>query len=216
MNENIGNNNPEAFNSNKEQTQMWINEFDEIKGRQIEGLSPKVDNFSILEKEDYQLSSRNDDIVSDKRLEDFFLFINPSNGQEQRTIEAPHWRSISSNYIKAQYGQDYFYVANTKGCGFLKPTLKNINFRDFTTWTRTLDRGNSEQDYDNHILGILNRYDIGSERGYVLDRSKYLVENGLRTELFWGIAKLKKITLKSNNDTEFNNYNIVNNCYLVE
>lgn len=190
---------PQTEQPIKDRTQEFISNFDQTQGREIKGLPPQEERFSILKNGiDYNIVSFNQEIHCSKPVTDFFLFINPSGGEEERTIEAPHWRSVNSENIKAQYKNDYFYCANTKGCGFLKPTLKGINFEDFSTWTRTLRKGQRVEDYDNQVLGILNKYDIASEKGYVLDRSQYLVEKGLRTELFWAIAKLEKAYFRGN------------------
>jgi hypothetical protein len=106
-------------------------------------------------------------------------------------VTPPHWRTVSSPVsasIKKNNGEDdYFFEANTKGVGYLKPSVKGYSIDDLESWIST-DFIEGER-----ILGINN--DHVGERSSVkkMEISNELVKSGLRSEVHWSVANLKRI-----------------------
>src|SRR3989344_3078587 len=105
-----------------------LEELDGVSGREIAGIPSRSENFVHLEDgDDYDALRENEDVVCDRSIRDFFLFLSPTIGTVRGLIEAPHWRSLTTEGIRAHIDlgsddstRDFFYVANTKGCGYLK------------------------------------------------------------------------------------------------
>ncbi|MCR4278703.1 MAG: hypothetical protein NUV81_02235 [bacterium] len=176
--------------------------FGQTKGRQID-LPVHSERFSHLEEGiDYSIVKKNDAVVANRKLQDFMVFVNPSEGKISKDVYPPHWRTISDSNITAtttvKYNTDKgwveeqvpFYTANTKGVGFLKPTAEGISLEDYETWTRKDPFG--EHDFGYQILGLSSKMDYMSF-GDILQKSQFLQNSGLRTECFWGIAKLNNV-----------------------
>ena len=165
----------------------------DVKGRDIEGLKPKNEMFSRLEADtDWKVESVCSDLESSIKLEDSMFFINPSNGDVSLKVEAPHWRSITQEEImskmETELGTEYFYEANVKGCGYLKPTLKGCHsIEEYDDWHRT-------NEYD--ILGaygLADRSEFFNKEGNIISHTKYLIEHGLRTEMYGAWGKLRNL-----------------------
>lgn len=175
---------------------LKLNDLD-VKGREIAGLEPKIEKFSRLTTKDFILSQKLEGITSDLDLESAFIFVNPLSGTEERLVEAPHWRTISTKahakYTMPNGKTKHYYTFNTKGCGYLKPSLKGGNTLDkYDDWHRTNEYG-AEGSYG---LAQMSGTFIDDEDVELVDKTKWLTENGLRTELYWGVAELKNIYYK--------------------
>ena len=178
--------------------------FGQTKGRQLD--LPDVDErFSRLEKgRDYEIVGVNNRIHADRKPEDFFLFIRPSGGDVTLTVEPPHWRSITDttvhavDTIRVNRGDDFydeqvpFYAANIKGVGFLKPTAEGIGLEDYDTWKRIHELDETRTGYQ--MVGLSSKREF-DQRG-ILDTSQYLIEQGIRSEVYWAIGKLKQVYFK--------------------
>jgi len=169
----------------------------DVKGREIAGLEPKIEKFSRLTAKDFTLRQKLEEISSDLDLESAFIFVNPLSGTEERLVEAPHWRTISTKahaeYTMPNGRTKHYYTFNTKGCGYLKPSLKGGNTIDkYDDWHRTNEYG-AEGAYG---LAQMSGTFIDDEDVELVDKTKWLTENGLRTELYWGVAELKNIYYK--------------------
>jgi hypothetical protein len=193
--------------------------FDQTKGREIAGFEPKNEHFGVLkESDDYQIVEENNLIKSVKPLHDFFLFVNHSRGTTDRTVYPPHWRTITTEDIDTSFEYSdkdasikniHYYCVNTKGTGFLKPTAEGILLDDYATWARTKERSNI--DFDNEILGMCTKNDCLGKKGEIINESKHLTKEGLRCEMMWAIAKLKKIFYQGRETTieELRNKNVI-------
>jgi hypothetical protein len=169
----------------------------DVKGREIAGLEPKMEKFSPLTSKDFTLTQKLEGITANLDLESAFIFVNPISGTENRLVEAPHWRTISTK-AHAEYAMPngktkHYYTFNTKGCGYLKPSLKGGNSLDkYDDWHRTNEYG-AEGSYG---LAQMSGTFIDDEGIELVDKTKWLTENGLRTELYWGVAELKNVYYK--------------------
>lgn len=165
------------------------------KGREIRGLEPKEEKFSVLEEnKDYVLSEVNSAIVSEYDPREFVVFVNPSNGNKSMTIVPPHWRTISApfeGYFAKDDGEkEPFFTANTKGVGYLKPTVKGGSIEEYDNWTRY---GFIEGE---RILGVYRAKPGGRSPENCTKLSNHLINAGLRTEAYWSMADLKRIPYK--------------------
>jgi len=183
-------------NSNiNEKISLKLSDLD-VKGREILGLESKPEKFSLLENNiDYSFVETNKLITTDVRPEDHMVFINPGGGDREYPVDAPHWRTISKANIKASIqtptGKDFFYTINTKGVGYLKPTLKGSNNLDaFDSWNR-IDEYELEGAY-----GLADKGDFKNSDGRVMVKANYFLNNGLRTEAYLAIADLKNVIYK--------------------
>lgn len=167
----------------------------DVKGREIFGLKPKMESFSRLEKgKDVEIIKKNNNIVSNVDLDSAFIFINPTGGTEEHLVEPPHWRSVSQD-IKASLdtknGVEYYYKANTKGCGYLKPTLKGgHNLDEYPEWKRI-----DELDYEG-AYGLVDKHSdefIFKDNSDIVSKTKWFADMGLRAELFYAVGDLKNI-----------------------
>ncbi len=169
----------------------------DVKGREIFGLEPKLEKFSKLkEGEDFKIIFENKDLKTDHPLVEDFLFVNPESGDVRRLVEPPHWRASSFDGIRGvfQSGRlaDYFYTSNTKGVGYLKPTLKGgRSLSSYDDWKRV-----DEYNRDN-VYGMAGQKDFVDTNGdNLVDKSKSLIKEGLRTECYAVIAKLTHVYYK--------------------
>ncbi len=179
-----------------------LEEIDNFSGREIEGIESKPEKFLHLEEGvDFKVVKKNKKIISDKKLEDFIVFISPSTGTETKMVEAPHWRAINDNGIHSSIEtsvegeepvKDYFYGVSTKGIGYLKPTAKGLNIEDYDSWAVDDKEGINDRGYK--VLGLISQEE--ARGGYLMDKSEELVGLGLRTELYWGSAELKRLPFK--------------------
>ncbi len=164
----------------------------EVGGREIRGLEPKEEHFSTLvEGVDFSFSTVNPEVITDANPRDYILFVNPTNGDRKLVVTPPHWRTIScpisASIIKNDGTTDYFFEANTKGVGYLKPTVKGYSIDDLESWT-SHDFIEGER-----ILGIKNDH-LGKRSSVKkMEISQELSKSGLRTEVHWAIALLKRI-----------------------
>lgn len=167
-------------------------------GREITGLPNVIENFSKLEKGvDYAIAAENPRVHSERNLQDFFVFVNPSGGQEKLTIEPPHWRVITWPDIDSELDlpdrepsqNEPFFCVSTKGVGYLKPSVRGESIDDYETWMEEDEAG--EHDFGYKMLGLSSADDYLT--GDVMRKSERLLARGLRTEAYWGIAKLKKV-----------------------
>ena len=169
----------------------------DVKGREISGLDPKFERFTVLQEgEDYIIREFNKEVVVDSKPQDHFVFINPGYGDQGYLVEAPHWRTITREGVNASIettvGKDFFYTVNTKGVGYLKPTLKGeSNLDQYSDWKR-LDEYELEG-----VYGLGDKEDFFNSDGSVMQKARYFADNGLRTECYWAIAKLKNVIYKS-------------------
>lgn len=161
-------------------------------GREIRGLEPKLERFSRLQEgADYKLSFVNEYVHANENINDYLVFVNPSGGDISLEIVPPHWRTITAPtqaYVKKDdNSKDYFFEANTKGVGYLKPSVKGGSIDDYENWHR---QGFIEGE---RILGICS--DLPGKRSAEKNAniSERLINLGLRTELYWGIAELKRL-----------------------
>src|SRR5579872_1491869 len=168
-------------------------------GREIEGLEPKPERFSKLEQDrDYDLFQTNHNITANQNLAEFFIFVNPGAGDQIRIVQPPHWRSIDTPGLEAVLhlpgSPDVrFYTANTKGAGYLKPTVKNNGgLNQLDAWVIKDRAGEQESGYK--VLGLSGEHEY--LKGKVIDKSNFLISKGLRCESYWGLARLKQVYFK--------------------
>lgn len=179
-----------------------LEEIDNFSGREIEGIQSKPEKFLKLEAGvDFELSQKNESIVSDHNLEDFFVFISPSAGTETKTVEAPHWRAVNDSNVHSSIEvsgpdkiphKEFFYGVSTKGIGYLKPTVKDLNIEDYDSWAVKDKEGVNDQGYK--VLGLISQSE--AEGGSLISKSQRLAGLGLRTELYWGMAEIKRLPFK--------------------
>lgn len=167
-------------------------------GQKIAGLEEaRFARFSKLEPQtDYKIIKQlNENLKSDITLDEAFIFINPEHGDEGRLVEAPHWRTITtpakSEYTEKSGKKHFYYVVNTKGCGYTKPTIDKSEYplNEYDEWHRTNEYGALGAFGLLQIEGLNQQMDI-------IEKTKWLTANGLRTELYWATAKLKNIYFK--------------------
>ncbi len=175
--------------------QPTLEMLDSFKGREIEGIRPVVERFSTLRAgHDFSMVAKNPLVHCDDTVEEHFLFINPQGGDKQLTVEAPHWRTITEEGHRAVANlssgkQEPFYAVNTKGVGYLKPSAKGYNFDGYKKWY--IDDPVGEHDFGYKILGLSAEDDY--DHGKIMEKANFLLNSGLRTECYWGVAEMKKI-----------------------
>ncbi len=171
--------------------------FKETRGRQLD-LPSIPERFSLLERgRDFVIRERNKNVRCAEKLDKFIVFAQPVGGTEEKTVHPPHWRSITTPGIKSELldknGEviDVFYEVNTKGAGFVKPRAEGINLNDYQSWTVT-------DTYDGLPVQDLGMADLGDFKatGSIKEMSDYLARKGVRTEVYWAVAKLKRIPFK--------------------
>lgn len=171
-------------------------------GREIANIEVVEEYFSKLEKgRDYDILQENPHVISERNAEDFFIFINPKEGEEMRSIKAPHWRTVSEENINIKYilnGKEIpYYEVNTKGVGYLKRSAKGKNLDRMDTWVQEDSTGQQQSGYKVLGLSSLREY----ENGDIIERAEYLLKEGLRTEAYWAIAQLKQLPYKRKLET---------------
>ncbi|MDO8584285.1 MAG: hypothetical protein Q7R83_03855 [bacterium] len=173
-------------------------------GREIAGLPTVQEKFSpLLEGRDYTLIDRNNDVVCSRPLPEFFVFLNPSQGTEDRQVKAPHWRTVAEPVSRCgvklrqevdgqwvDYYEPYFEVS-VKGVGFLQPSVKERKWDEEDTW---LKADEPEHDFGYKHLGLSSRLEYELQR--VIPTSRFLASAGLRTEAYWAVAKLNNVYFK--------------------
>ncbi|HPL93062.1 MAG TPA: hypothetical protein PLB38_02165 [bacterium] len=176
-----------------------IKSTDDGNGRKIVGLEPRPENFSILRPgKDLTITDYLAAVESDKPLEETFIFINPRQGKTTRLVEAPHWRSISteqhSTYTDKTGLAHHFYDTNIKGCGYTKLSLLDgESLDDYDNLTRINEYGGKGIYGMARMAGTFTNHETGES---IVETSKKLIEQGLRTELYWAVGKLKQIPYK--------------------
>jgi len=164
-------------------------------GREISGLEPQNERFSSLEVErDIEILKINKEIKLNINPDKLYVFVNPKKGEQEFQVEAPHWRTISKENIHSSYdsenGKEFYYTANTKGVGYLKPTLRNESLDNWDNWNRI-------DEYEMPgAFGLSDKDDFVTKDGDVVIKSKWLTDQGLRTELFQSFGRLKNLYYK--------------------
>ncbi|MBA3733057.1 hypothetical protein H0W91_01640 [Patescibacteria group bacterium] len=186
----------------QENIKPTLKELDNFSGREIEGIESKPEKFlSLKEDDDFIIVKKNEGVVSDRKLTDFIVFISPSMGTETKIVEAPHWRAINDDNVHSSIEinapgnlphVEYFYGVSTKGIGYMKPTAKGLNIEEYDSWTVKDKEGVNDQGYK--VLGLISKEE--AEGGTLIEKSEKLLALGLRTELYWGMAELKRIPFK--------------------
>ena len=179
-----------------------LEELDGISGREIESVESRSEKFLHLEKgTDFEVRKKNGRVVSDRNLEDFIVFISPGSGTESKIVEAPHWRAINDSDVRSSIeisnpdgsvSKDHFYGVSTKGIGYLKPTVKGLNIEDYDSWAVQDKEGVNDRGYK--VLGLISKEEV--EGGSLVEKSERLIGLGLRTELYWGTAELKRLPFR--------------------
>ena len=170
-----------------------LEEIDGGPGREIKGLEPVRARFSRLEEgRDYEVVSENPEASSERRLQDFFIFINPGGGSEERMVYPPHWRAITTPGVRTEMGGEVYYVANTKGAGYLKPAAKKIDLDRYGSWLIKDESQQQLHGYKN--LGIASESDF--LHGGIVNKTADLATRGLRCEVYRGVAKLKQLVYR--------------------
>lgn len=192
----------ENFKFEQAKVQPSLEELDGVSGREIEGIETREEKFLRLdENTDFKIVKDNPRVTSDKRLEDFVVFISPSSGTEVKKVEAPHWRAVNDQNVRSvlevplddhEVFRDYFYSISTKGIGYMKPTAKGLDFEQYDSWTVKDKEGVNDRGYK--VLGLISKEE--AEGGALIEKSERLVKAGLRTELYWGFAELKRLPFK--------------------
>lgn len=171
----------------------------DVKGRDIAGLEPRFERFSHLELgRDVKRVVRNERVTSPYDLDRAFVFVNPTGGEVALLVEPPHLRTITHPGIEAMYTGDRvretYYAANTKGVGYLKPTLKGgLPLDAYDDWKRVDEYGRSG------AYGFSDADDFYDPNGGPLWKSEFLTEAGLRTELFYAAGDLCRVYYKGKN-----------------
>src|SRR3989338_7240619 len=179
-----------------------LEELDGISGREIESVESRSEKFLHLEKgTDFEVRKKNGRVVSDRNLEDFIVFISRGSGTESKIVEAPHWRAINDSDVRSSIeisnpdgsvSKDHFYGVSTKGIGYLKPTVKGLNIEDYDSWAVQDKEGVNDRGYK--VLGLISKEEV--EGGSLVEKSERLIGLGLRTELYWGTAELKRLPFR--------------------
>lgn len=175
--------------------------FVDTKGREIEGLPSREERFTRLGEQSCSIVASNSTVESSRPPSDFFLFVNPTKGMETAVVHAPHWRSVTTDpgetiWVKerAKKSTDRvpYYEVNIKGSGFLKPSLEAGNIDAYDTWSVTKQNGDDELTM---LLGLAERHDFDRGVGVIND-SQFMLEMGMRTELYWTVQELKEIPFR--------------------
>jgi len=169
-------------------------------GRTFEGVQEVNEQFTSLEKgKDYLLIETNPEVKTEKKLEDYFIFINPSNGTETRKVTPPHWRTVTTPGFKGEVElesgkKDVFFEANTKGVGYLKPSSMGDSLDEvYDTWIKK-EEGEGEHLYNEKILGLadVESFKEVKDDDDLMQKTMHLARAGLRVEVYWGVAALIK------------------------
>ncbi len=179
-----------------------LKELDGFVGREIAGIEPRPERFMVLkEGDDYAIEQKNERVHSDRDIHDFFVFISPSAGSVTRVVEAPHWRVISEHGVHAHVeipsdsGSSHpvhFYTVNTKGVGYTKISAKGLPFEEYDTWT--IKNKESVEDHGYRVLGFVSSGE--NSRGDIMAKSEMLLGRGLRCELYWAVASVKRLPFR--------------------
>ncbi len=183
-----------------------IEDGDRGSGRTFEGVAERPEKFSTLEKgKDYELVRTNPAVETNQPIDKYFLFVNPSGGTETRLASPPHWRSVStpdfSGSVRieppnAEATHEPFFEANTKGIGYLKPSARGASVDEQNRWMVKDNFGAERFGYKMLGLAKLGEFESTDEKPSLIDRSMHLLGAGLRTETYWGIAKLNNVIYK--------------------
>ncbi len=171
----------------------------DVKGRDIAGLEPRFERFSRLELgHDVKRVVRNERVTSPYDLDRAFVFVNPSGGDLSLLVEPPHLRTITHPGIDATYEgervREPYYAVNTKGVGYLKPTLKGgLPLDAYVDWKRIDEHGRVG------AFGFSDADDFYDPNGGPLWKSEFLTEAGLRTELFYAAGDLCRVYYQGKN-----------------
>jgi hypothetical protein len=175
--------------------------FDKTSGRSIEGIIPVEEKFSLLkEGRDYEFILKNEFVDFPHDIKDFVYFVNPEEGELEKTIEAPHWRAMTDNEVESSlsipYGIDKapqpFFSVSSKGIGYLKPKALDKKLNDYETWT--LEDTEGGHGAGGKVLGLSSKLDYFLYRNEnIIDKSMFLASQGLRTEIYLGVEKTKRL-----------------------
>lgn len=188
-----------------EEEKLEIDDVDVYSGREIAGLKEKPEHFSsLIEGQDFLIISQNPNVNASRPVQDFFVYVNPSGGNEEKMVKPPHWRTITDEDVFTEvtvtqvidgFPEDRkiaFFEVNTKGVGYLKPTVRDKSIDDYDTWVKE-DSTHSEM-LGAKVLGMMSR-DSYAKTDYI-DQSMMLAGLGLRGEVYWALADLKRVPYK--------------------
>jgi hypothetical protein len=187
----------------RQEVNPTLEELDGVSGREIEGILERPEKFMPLQEGvDFTIAQKNEHVVSDRKLQDFIVFISPSTGTETKVVEAPHWRAVNDNNVHSSVHldahedrpalTDYFYGVSTKGVGYLKPTAKGIDIEGYDTWTVDDKEGVNDRGYK--VLGLISREEALG--GDLVKSSEQILKMGIRTELYWGMAEIHRLPFR--------------------
>src|SRR3990172_525415 len=165
----------------------------DVRGREIFGLESRPERFSrLVPGRDLEILVKAGDISSESDLDEAFVFVNPSAGEESLPVEPPHWRTVTKRGINATReppsGKDFFYATNTKGVGYLKPTVKGGRSLDeYGDWNR-VDEYEREGGY-----GIADAEEFYQGKSDVIRLSRKFADEGMRVEMYYYVGKLKSV-----------------------
>lgn len=177
-----------------------MEKFDKTGGRSIEGILPTKEKFSQMEEgRDYEFVLRNKQVNCARDIKDFVNFVNPEYGEVEKDVEAPHWRTISEDIdstVSVPYGKEKnrqpFFCVSSKGVGYLKPSALGNDFHNYETWV--VEDNENVNDSGVKVLGLSSKLDYFLYHNQnIVDKSMFLAGQGLRTEIYWGVEKMKQL-----------------------
>lgn len=163
-------------------------------GRDIAGIESHPVLLSVLKPEEYKVSFRNENIASavpGVTFEDFLYMIDNTKKIGVAVMgEAPHWRNVATPgdtvYTDEEGKKQYFFEVATKGIGMVKSeVLDNYDYDSLAT----------RNEYDVQInLGHSEQADYNMNEGDLIELDKRLIAMGIRSEMYWVIAKVDKVS----------------------
>jgi len=166
------------------------------KGRLIKGVDSHPVILRPLTPEEYRVEWKNEDITSDVagvNAEDFVYMIdNTKNIGVAVMGEAPHWRNVATpgdtTYTDSTGVKHHFFEIATKGIGVVKSeVIKDYDYETLAIWN----------EYDNQInLGHSWQADYNMFEGDLVEFNKKLIGMGIRSEMYWVIAKVDKVSFE--------------------
>ena len=175
----------------------YLEHYQNQKGRLIEGVPTKILAFKRVPSESLTIKTeghKNNNIIDFNNKEaqfvEDYMYVLAEDGDVYLPGDAPHWRAVNNTgklfgYETKDGEMQYYFDVNTKGCGFIRRELVDCNDAD------TL-KGVNENGVEIHY-GLSWDADYELYDGNLVKLTKDLTEQGIRTELYWGIAESDKV-----------------------
>lgn len=165
----------------------------ETGGRMIAGILSREVIVKPLEQSDYKIELQNAQVKAwhDMQLPQFIYMLDKKRGiGVSLTAHAPHWRTVAvlgdTQYLDRNGKTQYYFTISTKGAGFTRGELVDEGFDTLAT----------REEGAQINLGHSWKYEYYTSEGDLVSFTEKLTKLGVRSELYWGVAKVNKVSFK--------------------